>query len=220
MRRRLLLALVAAPIAGPSIALLGGCGFRPLYAGPQGEAVSEELASIEVRAPQTRLGRILQNRLIDDLNPAGLLVAKRYRLELALEQSRQALAIQLDDSITRYDLTLAAFFSLREGDDPGPAGRDMDEALEEAEDRFDVLPEIGEETLDEQVDDIESEAESAGDAVGPLYRSAVRRVASYNVINDPFATLIAEQAAERQAAVEVSREIRTLLAVFFETAAA
>jgi DNA polymerase III subunit delta len=60
--------------------------------------------------------------------------------------------------------------------------------------------------------------DGADDAARPgtLYRSAVRRVASYNVIGEPFATLIAEQDAERRAAVEVSREIRTLLTIFFE----
>ena len=52
-----------------------------------------------------------------------------------------------------------------------------------------------------------------------VIRSAVRRVASYNVVADPFATLIAEQDAERRAAVEVSRVIRTQLTIFFETAA-
>ena len=51
---------------------LGGCGFRPLYAGPAGEQVASELAAIDVTAPMTRLGRILENQLIDDLNPAGL----------------------------------------------------------------------------------------------------------------------------------------------------
>lgn len=46
-----------------------------------------------------------------------------------------------------------------------------------------------------------------------LYRSAVRRVASYNVVRAPYATLVAEQDAERRAAKELAREIRTRLAV-------
>jgi LPS-assembly lipoprotein len=77
-RRRLLLAL---PL-GAGLIGLGGCGFRPLYGGARGEAVAEELASVEVRAPLSRLGRTLQNQLIEDLNPAGLSVAKRYRLDV------------------------------------------------------------------------------------------------------------------------------------------
>jgi LPS-assembly lipoprotein len=52
-----------------------------------------------------------------------------------------------------------------------------------------------------------------------LYRSAIRRVVSYNVRSEPFATLVAEQDAERRAAREVSRQIRTQLALYFAKAA-
>lgn len=43
----------------------------------------------------------------------------------------------------------------------------------------------------------------------------VRRVASYNVRREPYATLIAEQDAERRAAQEVAREIANQLALHF-----
>jgi len=215
-RRRLLLALVAAP----GVSLLGGCGFRPLYAGPEGEAVAQELAAIEVRAPLTRLGRILENQLRDDLNPAGLRVAQRWRLDLSLQQSRRALAIQLDDSITRFDLTLAAFFTLREVGEAAPAPGEGGHAIDRADDTRLALPDPAELEADGRLAEMAVEAEETPDDAGALYRSAVRRVASYNVISDPFATLIAEQDAERRAAVEVSREIRTLLTIYFETAAA
>src|SRR5690606_16227082 len=98
--------------------LLGGCGFRPLYGGAQGSVVAADLAAIKVTAPRTRLGRILENQLIDDLNPSGLAEPKRYWLDVRLERTRKALAIQLDDRTTRYDLTLAAYFWLREGEPP------------------------------------------------------------------------------------------------------
>lgn len=166
-------------------AALGACGLRPLYGTVGGIETAEELAAIEIAAPRTRLGRILENQLIDDLNPAGLAVAKRYRLDVELRRTEKALAIQLDDRVTRFDLTLAAFFTLRPETAAAP-------------------PDAG---------------EQAGEAPPPLYRSAVRRVASYNVIREPFATLVAEQDAERRAAVEVSREIRTLLAIHFENGA-
>jgi LPS-assembly lipoprotein len=48
-----------------------------------------------------------------------------------------------------------------------------------------------------------------------LYDSATRRVVSYNVRGDPFATLAAEQDAERRAAREVARQIRTILSLYF-----
>jgi hypothetical protein len=48
-----------------------------------------------------------------------------------------------------------------------------------------------------------------------LYRSAARRVSSYNVRQAPFATLTSEQNAEDRAARELSTYIRTQLALFF-----
>lgn len=180
------------------------CGFRPLYGGVRGEAAAAELAAIEVRAPLTRLGRIVQNQLINDLNPAGLQASKRYRLDVTLERNEKALAIQLDDTITRFDLVLTAFFALRSTD--GSAG---DGPVPESADPA---------TTAGGADAIDGSIEKETDVSRPatLYRSAVRRVATYNVIREPFATLVAEQDAERRAAVEVSREIRTLLTLFFE----
>lgn len=196
-------------------AVLGGCGFRPLYAGPAGEVVATELAAVDVNAPMTRVGRILENQLIDDLNPAGLVIAKRYRLDVRLQRQKQALAIQLDDNITRFNLTLAAFFTLRNASDPSEDAPLSDIEADVADEAAGANPaaDVGE-AADVGDVDVDSEA-SAGP--GPLFRSAVRRVASYNVIREPFATLIAEQDAERRASVEVSREIRTLLTIYFES---
>ena len=192
--------------------------------------MAEELAAVEVRAPLSRLGRILQNQLIEDLNPSGLSVAKRYRLDVRLRQSRRALAIQLDDSVTRYDLTLAAFFTLGAMDGDAPVAAEPTHEVERRDDRRLDLADAADLEADDPLAaaDADSDADSdvadsgvaeADDAARPgtLYRSAVRRVASYNVIREPFATLIAEQDAQRRAAVEVSREIRTLLTIFFES---
>lgn len=205
-RRRWLVGALALP------AVLGGCGFRPLYAGPAGEFVATELAAVEVTAPKTRVGRILENQLIDDLNPAGLVIAKRYRLDVRLQREKQALAIQLDDNITRFNLTLAAFFTLRNLSDPieDPPVPEDDAAVADA-------PAVTDKAAG--ADEVAGDGEASA-GPGPLYRSAVRRVASYNVIREPFATLIAEQDAERRASVEVSREIRTLLTIYFESSAA
>ena len=50
----------------------------------------------------------------------------------------------------------------------------------------------------------------------PLLRTIVRRTASFNVLRQPFATLIAERDAEERAALEIALQIRTQLAVYFE----
>lgn len=158
-RRTLLLALGAS---------LGACNFRPLYLaeGPADAAVQEELAAIEIRGLGGRLGYLVRTALLDELNPASAEVPPRYVLDVDLRARSQELGIQLDNTITRYNLLLTAAFRLQ------------------AKDRPDVL-----------------------------YASRVQRVASYNVSREPYADLSAAREAERRAAQEVARGIRTLLAV-------
>jgi LPS-assembly lipoprotein len=161
-RRNLLLALAAA---------LGGCGFRPMYGGAgdaDDPAIRERLAAIEIRGLDGRIGQILRNDLLDQLNPVGAQVPSRYFLGVQLRRYASALGIQLDNTITRYNLILVARFQLRERD-----------------------------------------------SRRVLYQSIARRETSYNVSQQPFADLIAEQDAERRAAREVSNDIRTQLAVHF-----
>jgi LPS-assembly lipoprotein len=151
-------ALLALPLAA--------CNLRPLHGGPAGAELNRDLAAVEVERLEGRLGQTLRNYLIDELNPAGVSAPPAYTLEIALERAQNALAIQLDDVATRYDLSLAATFELKRKADGKTA-----------------------------------------------YRSAVRRLASYNVRAEPFATLVAERDAERRAAREVARQIRTQLSL-------
>ncbi len=148
--------------------LLSACNLRPLYGGAAGAELDARLAAIAIETPKTRTGWLLREQLERDLRASGRREEPRYLLRVRLERRQRPLAIQLDDSTTRFDLTLAAFFTL----------------LDRADGK-------------------------------PVYRSSVRRIASYNVVDAPFATLIAEQDAERRAAVEISRAIRTRLALFF-----
>ena len=149
---------------------LAACGFRPLYGGDRGDVAAADLAAIEVSAPLNRLGRILENQLIDDLNPAGLAIAKRYRLDVTLERNQKSLASQIDDTVTRFDLTHAAFFTLTQIADAGTVISSVDQPAD-AVDAADV-----------------TDTTSADDPrPPPLYRSAVRRVATYNVIREPYA---------------------------------
>jgi LPS-assembly lipoprotein len=163
-RRRLLLLAAALPLAG--------CNLRPLHVGARGAALNRDLAAVEVDPADRRLDQTMRNFLIEELNPAGVQLPPEYRLTVVLQRAKNALAIQLDDVATRFDLSLAATFELK------------------------------------------AKADSR-----VLYRSAIRRVVSYNVRSEPFATLVAEQDAERRAAREVSRQIRTQLALYFAKAA-
>lgn len=150
------------------LGLLAGCGLRPMLQPGGGAEVREALAAVEVPRLRGRLGQLVRNAILEELNPTALEVPERYLLELRLARRSNALGIQLDNTITRYNLTLTARFELLD-----PSERAV------------------------------------------LYRSTVRRVASYNVRRAPYSTLVAEIDAERRAAQQIGTDIRTLLAVHF-----
>jgi LPS-assembly lipoprotein len=106
-RRALLLGLAAG---------LGACNFRPLYLaqGADNTATRSELAAIEIQGLGGRLGYLLRNALLDELNPATVNVPARYVLDVSLSSRADPLGIQLDSTITRYNLALFAVFQLRE----------------------------------------------------------------------------------------------------------
>jgi LPS-assembly lipoprotein len=105
-RRALLLGLAAG---------LGACNFRPLYLaqGADDVPVQTELAAIEIRGLDGRLGYLVRDALLDELNPATANVPSRYILHVRLRSSARALGIQLDSTITRYNLAVTAAFQLR-----------------------------------------------------------------------------------------------------------
>ncbi len=95
-------------------AVLGGCGFHPLYAdyGPQTgghqlfhsiyvEPIDGEVAGYEMR-----------NALIDLLHGASRSEQAQYRLSITIRQIVQGIAIQNDASITRYNYSLQADYNL------------------------------------------------------------------------------------------------------------
>ncbi|WGF89827.1 LPS assembly lipoprotein LptE [Marinivivus vitaminiproducens] len=55
---------------------------------------------------------------------------------------------------------------------------------------------------------------------GDLFTTRIARTASYNLIRQPFATLISEQDAERRVAQEIAQELRTQVALFLRNRAA
>ncbi len=153
------------------VIVVAGCGFRPLYIDKaEGDnTVREELAKIDVQGLGGRLGQTLNNDLEDALNPANIRGIKAYNLDVSLDKKTRSLAIQLDRTATRQNLTLKADFVLRRRSD--------------------------------------------GKVV---YSSTVSRTAAYDVLRQPYATLIAEQDAEKRAAKELSIGITGLLALHFD----
>lgn len=94
------------------LGLLAGCGFRPMLKAGEEPAVREQLAAIEIAGLAGRLGQLVRNALLDELNPTALEVPSRYKLVIQLNRRASALGIQLNNTITRYNLTLTARFQL------------------------------------------------------------------------------------------------------------
>lgn len=99
--RRLLLALAGT-------VLLSGCGFTPMY-GETG--VSGGLSRIAVSTPDDRLGYRLREQLEDAFGRDGS-QAPLYRLSTEVEHRRRPLGRRIDDTASRYEMTVRAAWSL------------------------------------------------------------------------------------------------------------
>jgi len=101
MKRALLALMLATP-------LVSACGFTPIYAEP---AVGSSLRRIAVSTEDDRLGYRLREQLEDalawDRSSAPL-----YRLTTRVEQDRRPLGRRIDDTATRYELTVKAAWTL------------------------------------------------------------------------------------------------------------
>lgn len=100
MRRLLALTVLAAS--------LSACGFTPLY----GEAgVGSSLSRISVSTEDTRLGYRLREHLEDAL-ARDAARPPLWRLQTTVEQSRRPLGRRVDDTATRYELTVRGAWTL------------------------------------------------------------------------------------------------------------
>ena len=87
---------------------LAGCGFTPLY----GEAgVGSNLSRIAVTTQDDRLGYRVREQLEDALGHDAA-QAPLWRLQTTVEQSRRPLGRRIDDTATRYELTVRAAWTL------------------------------------------------------------------------------------------------------------
>lgn len=101
MKRALLLLAMAAP-------LVSACGFTPLYAEP---AVGSAIRRIAVQGQDDRLGYRLREQLEDAL-AFDRAAPPLYRLTTQVEQNRRSLGRRIDDTATRYELTVKATWTL------------------------------------------------------------------------------------------------------------
>ena len=100
------LALTLVTIAGLTV---GACGFTPIYG--DGGVVGSRLSRIAVTTQDDRLGYRVREQLEDALGRNGS-AAPLYRLETSITQSRRPLGRRIDDTATRYELTVRAQWTL------------------------------------------------------------------------------------------------------------
>jgi LPS-assembly lipoprotein len=104
------IALAAALAVTP---LLGGCGLHPLYAGGSHSAVAQGLDQVDVPAIQGQQGWLMRNALMDRMHPQGVGDgAKRYRLDVKLDDKLEGLGVLANDTVGRERRTLRARYQL------------------------------------------------------------------------------------------------------------
>jgi LPS-assembly lipoprotein len=144
--------------------LTAGCGFRPLYGHSN---LAPEMASIFVEPIADRDGYEMRNTLIDLLHSDGETAGKAYRLKIVLNENSQGIALQNDATITRYNTTLDARYTL-------------------------------------------------SDARGnELTTGTQTELSAYNVVNSPYASLVAQQDSTKRAAQDIAQRIQLDLGVWF-----
>jgi LPS-assembly lipoprotein len=93
--------------------LLAGCGFHPLLGSVgQGPGIGDMLAAVYVDPIPNRVGYQLRNDLLDLFNATGRADGAAWRLKLTLIEAEQAVALQTNTNITRYNYTLTAHYEL------------------------------------------------------------------------------------------------------------
>lgn len=93
------------------VALLPGCGLRPLYAGGERGAVAQSLRDIEVAPIEGKAGWLVRNAITDRLAAVDG-ASPRYRLVVKLDDEITGFGVRSDDAITRERRTLRARYKL------------------------------------------------------------------------------------------------------------
>jgi len=90
---------------------LAACGLKPMYAGGASGTVAQGLSSVDVSPIEGKAGWLVRNALTDRLGASGQ-GAKRYRLDVRLDDKLEGLGLLSDDTVARERRTLRARFQL------------------------------------------------------------------------------------------------------------
>ncbi|XUU61536.1 LPS assembly lipoprotein LptE [Erythrobacter sp. HA6-11] len=95
----------------PAVFALAACGLQPMYAGGSNATVAQGLAAVDVPPIPGRAGWLMRNALVDRFGAAGE-ISTRYRLDVRLDDSLEALGVLNDDTISRERRILRARYQL------------------------------------------------------------------------------------------------------------
>jgi len=151
-------------------ALLGACGFHPMYSSEPGDNGARQVfASIYVDPIQgEHVGYDLRNSLIDNLSASAKPQTATYRLKVTIDQYLQGIAVANNATVTRYNYTMNANYELS---------------------------------------DIRT---------NKVVKTGIERTLSaYDVVTSPYATLVAQQDAQKRGAKDIAERIQIDLAAYF-----
>ena len=108
-------------LTGLALLALSGCGFTPLYAGPQGEQASAALETVQIQTIAERSGQILRQTLQQDFYRNGQPVRALYLLTVSYTINQTGQGVQEDSSTTRTRYDATAQWTLSPIGQPGQA---------------------------------------------------------------------------------------------------
>lgn len=161
-----------------ALGLLGGCGFRPIYAegvpDAAGGDIAAELAATRVALIPDRQGQMLREALNRRLgNRAGR--PAQHELRVAISISREAVGVRQDETASRLRASAVAAYTLA----PLPSGAPLTTGRSYAADAFNIVTNqyFASQLSGEQVDRRLTER-LAEDIVAQLAAFYARRAAS------------------------------------------
>jgi hypothetical protein len=95
-------------------AALAGCGFHPLHGERASVEIATHLAHVKVAPIIGNLGPTLADFLDQELAPRGTAEKSRYRLSVLLTEGKEALVIEDNTLVRRYDFNLSVRYVLSE----------------------------------------------------------------------------------------------------------
>ncbi len=108
--------MLAVGLVAVAASAAAGCGFEPQFKPrpeqPNGATAATDLSYVAISPISERSGQLVLNELIELFGVAQSVDEQVFRLDIRLLESREGLAIEQDDTITRYNLRLAASFRL------------------------------------------------------------------------------------------------------------